>query len=129
MDPVYFAVGAFVIVIAHFKMELLIESRSFRVVLGVSVALFVGGLILHFTDVGRYSMSGALLCPLLSLGLFRGLRKPFLKKFRHEPADTFLNFKPGLDPDRVFNVLYFISATLLLMILPFGMQQLAKAGW
>lgn len=129
MDPLYFSIGGFVIAIAYFKMELLIEKESFKLIFGVSVALFFAGIALHFTEAGRYSMSGALLVPLLSLALFRLCRNVFLKRYNREPRDTFLNWTAGMGKDRVFNIVYFVSAAWLWALTPFGMEKLAKAGW
>ena len=129
MDPIYFAIGGFVVFIFIFKMELLILKESFRIILYISVALFLAGLVLHFTEAGRYPTSGALICPLMSLGLFRLCRKLFLMWFKHEPRDTFLNWEAGLGEDRLFNIIYFAVAGAVWMLVPFGMQQLSKAGW
>ena len=129
MDPIYFFTGTFVFWIFLFKRELLIEEKSFRVILGISIILFILGIVLHFTEVGRYSASGALLSPLVSLGLFRLCRRIFLKKFNREPKDTSFNWEAGLAPDRVFNFVYFTLALVLGMIIAGGMLQLAKAGW
>lgn len=129
MEPIFFAIGGFVVLIFIFKMELLILKESFRIILYISVALFLAGLVLHFREAGRYPTSGALICPLMSLGLFRLCRKVFLMRFKHEPRDTFLNWEAGLGEDRLFNLVYFALAAVLWMLVPFGMQQLAKAGW
>ena len=129
IDLLYIFIGGFVIWIFIFKRELLIDEKSFRVILGISVALFIVGIMLHFTEAGRYSASGALLSPPVSLGLFRLCRKVFLRKFNREPKDTFLNWDAGLAADRVFNIVYGTLASLLGMIIAGGMLQLAKAGW
>jgi hypothetical protein len=128
MNPFYFVIGAFVIAIAHFKMELLVNRQSLRVIFSISLVLFACGLVLPFTEAGNDTMSGALLCPLLSLGLFCWLRKLFLLRFRRELVDTFLIWN-GRSSDILFNLTFFLSATLLLIFLPFGMQQLANDGW
>lgn len=117
------------IAIFLFRRDLLIQKESFRIILGVSVGLFLAGLLLQFAEMGRSSTSGALLVPLLTLGLFRFSRRLFVKRFKHEPRDTFLNWKTGLAVDRVFDLAYFMLAIFLLMVLPVGMENLAKAGW
>lgn len=86
LDPFYFAIGGFVLVIALFKRELLIEGESFLFILIISIVLFLAGLVLHFTEAGRYSMSGALVNPIVSLGLFHLCRKIFLKRQKREPG-------------------------------------------
>jgi hypothetical protein len=129
MDVIYLPIGGLVFTIAWFRMDLLIHEKSFRLILGVSVALFFIGLILHFTNATRYSASGALLTPLLSLVLFRLCRKTFLRLYKHEPRDTLLNWEPGLGADRLFNIVYFVLALFLFILVPHGMKHLAKVGW
>ncbi len=129
MDIFYFFAGGLVILIANLKMELLIEKESFKLLLGVSVVLFLVGVALHFTEAGRTSTSGALLAPLISLTLFRLCRRVFVGRYHREPKDTFLHWGDGLAADKVFNVVYFVSATWLWMLVTIGMEELAKAGW
>ena len=129
MDYIYVFTGGFVILIVIFRRELLTEIKSYRIILGISTVLFLVGVLLHYTPVGRYYASGALLSPLLTLGLFRLFRKIFLNRFKHEPRDTFLDWETGLAADRLFNFFYFMSAFLLLMFAAIGMEELAKAGW
>ena len=129
MDLLYFFTGAFVFFVALIRRELLIEKQTFTIVLGVSVALFLAGIALHFTAVGRYSMSGALLAPLLTLWLFTLCRKLFIMQFKHEPRDTFLDWQAGMGEDRVFNIVYLALAILLVVLSAVGMEKLAKMGW
>ncbi|MDQ3007579.1 MAG: hypothetical protein M3R47_19625 [Chloroflexota bacterium] len=130
MDYLYFAIGGFVICAGIFKRDLLTQKRSFRLILLVSVALFLVGAVLHFTEVGRNSISGALLCPLITLAQYRLSRKVFLKYVKREPKDTFFIYTgKDLGKDRLFSLLYFIPATWLLMLVPVVMEKLAKAGW
>lgn len=112
-----------------FKRELLIEKESFRLILGVSIALFLVGVALHFTEAGQDSPSGALVHPLISLWLFRLFRRVFVMRFKHEPRDTFFNWENGLGADRLFNIVYFGIVGCLWMLIPFGMNELAKIGW
>jgi hypothetical protein len=102
MNPIYFSIGGLVFAVAMFKRELLIQKQSLRILLGLSIALFLAGLILHFRAPGQHPGSGALLCPLLSLGLFHLVRRLFLLLFEREPKDTWLNWQPGLGADRIF---------------------------
>lgn len=129
MDPFYFAIGGLVFAIALFKRELLVQKKSLRVILVVSVGLFLTGLTIHFTNAGRDSTSGALLCPLLSLGLYLLCHKVFLMRFKREPKDTFFNWGQGMGADRLFNIAYFVLAAWLWMLTTIGMLELAKAGW
>lgn len=129
MDPIYFSAGGFVFVIFIFKRELLVHRKSFSWVLAVTILLFVIGLITQFTEAGRSSASGALFCPLLSLGLYRLCRKLFLSRFKHEPKDTYLDWSPGLGPDRLFNILYLTLAVCLWISIPVLVHRVTKAGW
>ena len=115
--------------IALFKRELLIQRESFRLIFGASVLLFLIGVALHFTSVGRDSTHGALLTPLLSLGLYRLSRGFFVRRYGREPRDTWFNWAEGMGADRLFNILYFVSALWLLMILTIVMWEMAERGW
>ena len=115
LNSVFFSIGGFVWAIALFKRELLIRKESFRVILATSAVLFVIGLALHFSKAVGNAYYGALLSPLLSLALFRLFRKSFLRRYSREPMDIFLRWEKGLDEDRIFNIVYFILAGLLLM--------------
>lgn len=119
----------FVVIIALFKRDLLIQKESFRVIMAISIILFAAGWLLHFTETGRAAPSGALLAPLLSLGLYRILRKIFVRRFQREPRDTYMNWSPGLAWDRLFNMLYFAGSAWLLLSALIGMRALVKAGW
>ena len=110
--------------------DLLVQKRSSWAIFIASVIMFSIGLILHFTEIGKYSTSGALLCPLITLGQYWLSRKIFLRYFKREPKDTFFIYVgKDLNKDRVFNLLYFIPATFILVLITYGMEKLAKAGW
>lgn len=129
MDYVYIFIGGFVVGVFVFKRELLIERANFRIILGISVILFLVGVILHFTYADQHSSCGALLAPLLTLGLFRLCRKVFLRLFSREPKDTWLIWDAGMGVDRAFNIIYFSLAGLLLMLITTAMIELVKAGF
>lgn len=129
MDTLFIPVGLFVFVIALFKRELLVERESFRLILGVSALLFIAGLALHFSAAWRDSSCGALLAPLISLGFYRLCRGIFLRLFKREPRDTYLDWSPGMGADRLFNIVYFVCGWLLLEIVTILMFELAKSGW
>jgi hypothetical protein len=129
MDYLFVLSGGFVIWVFLVRREWLIEGQSFKIILAISIVLFLAAIGLHFTHPARYLSSGALVAPLLTLGLFRLFRRVFLLRFKREPKDVFLNWEAGLGPEKAFDFLYFMLGMLLLMFLPFVMQQLAKAGW
>jgi hypothetical protein len=128
MDAMLFLVGGLVIGIAHFKMELLIRGESFKVILGISVVLFLACPALILAGVCRSLPCGALLSPLISLGLFRLCRKIFLSRVKREPVDTFLDWRAGLAADRIFNVVFFVSASWLWILTALAAKLLAKLG-
>lgn len=128
MDYVYIPTGMFVIIIALWKREWLSQGNSLRIILGTSIALFITGLVLHFSE-DRDSSCGALLTPLFTLGLYRLFRRLFLLRVRHEPKDTYLNWGSGLAADRLFNILYFGLSFWLFVLATIGMMKLAKSGW
>lgn len=126
-DESFFFSGFFVFFIFGVNRRLLIEQKSFRIILAASVAMFLIGLGIHFTAAGDYPMSGALLGPLLTLALFRLCRRVFLRYLKREPKETFLVSEKGLAPDMLFNFLYFVSAVFVVMLVTVIMEQLAKA--
>ena len=128
INPIYFFASALVLSIAWFKMELLILRKSLVVIFGLSASLFLIGAILFFAGSRSY-LTGALLCPLLSLGLFRLFRRIFLSCCDREPRDTLLNWSSGLAADRLFNVLYFMLGSLIIVFVPILIKQLGEAGW
>ena len=117
MDYLYFVVGGFVILIALFKRELLVQVPSSKVILLISTILFCIGVILQFTEVGKGTLSGFLLCPLITLLQYWLSRNLFLKWVGREPKDTaFVYSGEGIGKDRLFNLLYFIPAFWLMML-------------
>jgi hypothetical protein len=129
MQYVYIFIGMFVSIIALFKRELLVQKDSFRIILGASIALFLCSFILHMAEGNPGSFSGALLAPLLSLGLYRFYRVLFVQRIHREPKDTFFDWASGLTADRLFNIVYFGSAVWLELFAMAGMMELARAGW
>lgn len=110
MNPILFSLGGLVFVIGIFKRELLVQRKSFTVILVISVVLFLAGLVLHFAYNGIYPGSGALLSPLVSLTLYRWFSSIFAATYRRQPVDTWLDWREGMGPDRIFNILYFVTA-------------------
>lgn len=128
MDYVYIFAGLFVFAIFIFKRELLIEKESLKIILRVSVILFVLGIVIHLTHPDQNSSCGALLAPLLMIGLFRLCRKIFLRLYDWEPRDTWFIWNAGMGPDRMFNIVYSLSALFLLILVTIVMIELTKAG-
>ncbi len=128
MYLIYFFIGAIVICISIFKRELLNGAKSSRVLLGISIVLFLVGLALHFNSVGTDVSNGALLMPLISLGYYRLCRKIFVMRYKREPRYT-LRYYPGHMADNIFNLVYFGLCGGLMALVPIAMYELAKRGW
>jgi hypothetical protein len=133
MKYVYFAIGGIVMYVFLLKRELLVQKRSFRIILSVSIILFLAGMVdlaLYFMGRERYFVSGALLCPLITLAQYRLCRRVFLKYVKREPKDTFLNYSgEDMGQDRLFNILYFALAFLTVGIIMGGIERLMTIGW
>lgn len=132
MDYFYIGIGGFVIYTALMRRELLIQRKSYRVILLISVILFLVGLAdlaLYILGEGRYFVSGALLCPLITLAQYRLSRRVFLKYVKREPKDTFFIYSgEDLGKDRLFNILYFGLAFAILIFVTGGLENLTKVG-
>jgi len=107
MNPLLFVIGGFVWITAAFKRELLLKQRSFRLLCIISLGLFAAGTFIHVNYSGRYRGSGALFNPLISLLLYRLCWKLFVMHFQREPRETWLDWRPGMAADRLFNIVYF----------------------
>jgi hypothetical protein len=106
MDLGYIIAGLFVNLIFLFRIDWLIRRESFHIVLGLSIILFIIGIALHHMGVSQHSASEALLIPLVSIVIFRLLRKGFVMRMNREPKDTAYNWQSGLLWDRIFAFLY-----------------------
>ena len=127
MQMVYFALGGFVIVVALFKRELLFEPESYRILLGIAAVMFVVGAVLVFGRLQPNLAAGALMNPLVSIGLFWLMRKFFRRRFDRDPRDTFLNWTPGMAADRFFNIIFFVAAMISWGIISTGVEKLFNA--
>jgi hypothetical protein len=133
MDYLYYFIGGFVVYTFLMKRELLVQERSFRIILLISVVLFFVGLVdlaRYFTGMERYFVSGALLCPLITLAQYRLSHRVFLKYLKREPKDTSLVwYGKDLGKDRLFNILFFSLAFSTMMIIVGGIERLVTIGW
>jgi hypothetical protein len=128
LDLLIYLVGGFVLGVFIIKRELLTRRDSFRLILGASVLMFLAGLTLHFTAPEWAPACGALLAPLPSLGLFRLLHHYFLKRYKREPVDTWLNWSTGDGADRLFNVAYGVLAAWIWIFTAVIMDTLTGTG-
>ncbi|MCI0660734.1 MAG: hypothetical protein L0220_06645 [Acidobacteria bacterium] len=130
MNYLYIVVGGFVIYTALMKRELLTQKESFRIILLLSIIMFLVGLVdVTFYLVGRerYFVSGFLFCPLITLAQYRLSHRMFLKYVGREPKDTtFIWSGKNLGKDRLFNVLYFVTAFWLVILVAGGIERLVR---
>ena len=117
MDLVSFAIAGLVLAVVFFRRELVIERRSRKLILGISITLFVAAIFLSLFKRSMPTLFPSLMNPLVSLGLFLLMRKLFLRWKHREPVDTFFDWRRGLAADRLFNVLYFTLGTFLMFLL------------
>lgn len=123
MEIAYFSLGGFVIVVALFKRELLFEPESHQILLGIAAVMFVVGAVLVFGRLQPNSAAGALMNPLVSIGLFWLMRKLFHWRYGRDPRDTFHNWTPGMAADRFFNIIYFTSASICWALVAAGVEK------
>ena len=133
MNYIYIVVGGFVIFTALMKRELLTQKESFKIILLLSIILFLVGLVdvtLYLVERERYFVSGFLFCPLITLAQYRLSRRIFIKYVKREPKDTFYIWSgKDLGKDMLFNVLYFVIASWTLILIIGGIERLVVIGW
>lgn len=122
MNVVWLGIAGFVWAIAFFDRRLLIKRESRETIFIISLALFVAAIVVPIFKLGEPVLFPSLMNPLLSLGLFLLLRKLFIRWKKREPLDTFMDWRRDLTADRLFNVLYFSLATLLMGLLWMGAE-------
>lgn len=120
MDIVWLAIAGFVLTIAYFGRELLIERGSRKIIFGVSLALCMAAVFLTIFMRSTPTLFPSLMNPLVSLGLFLLMRKVFVRWKHREPIDTFFDWRTGLAADRWFNILYFTLGVFLAGLLYIG---------
>jgi hypothetical protein len=125
---IYIFLGLLVVGIFTFKPDVLIREKTFKIVVFLSAAEFLVGIVLHFTPQA-HSAAGALLAPLPTLAYFRLCLKQFRRLLHREPVDVAYNWSSGLFNDRVFAWVFFGGAVCILAAALFGMEKLANAGW
>lgn len=72
-------------------------------------------------------MAGGLMGPLVAAGLFWAMLKFFRRRYKRDPKDTYLNWKPGMAPDRLFNIIYFTFAFVSAVVVPAAIHASAKS--
>lgn len=120
MDVLWLTIAGFVLAIAFFGRELLIERSSLKVIFIISLALFAVSVVLTILTHNKPTLFPSLVNPLVSLGLFSLMRAVFVRWKKREPRDTFMDWSRGLAADRWFNILYFSLGPFLLILLYIG---------
>lgn len=114
------ATAGLVLAIVLFHRELLIERTSRKIIVGVSVVLFVVAVFLSIFLRSTPTLFPSLMNLLVSLVLYLFLRNLFARWKNRDPIDTFFDWRSGLAADRWFNILYFTLGVLLLFLLYIG---------
>ena len=91
---------------AVFNRKLLYEWNFFKWILLISIIMFIIPYIFWYILGSNYQIIGGLRNNLLSLLVFRLLRKIFIKIFSREWEDTFWAMKGGVWFDSLFNIIY-----------------------
>lgn len=117
MDFVWIIIGGFVLFIGLGMREWLFDRRTRALIFCVSAALLVAALVLTAVTYKSPALFPSLLNPSVSLGLFVVMHKGFVRWQKRDPKDTFMDWRRGLAPDRLFNILYFMLGIALWMLL------------
>jgi hypothetical protein len=117
MDVVWIIIGGFVLFIGLSVRAWLFDRQTRAVIFGVTAALLVAGLILTAATYKSPALFPSLLNPSVSLGLFVVMHKGFVRWQKRDPIDTFMDWRRGLAPDRLFNILYLTLGLALWMLL------------
>jgi len=117
MDFVWIIIGGFVLFIGLGVREWLFDRRTRGMIFSVSAALVVAALILTAFTYKSPALFPSLLNPSVSLGLFVVMHKGFVRWQKRDPKDTFMDWRRGLGPDRLFNILYLMLSIVLWMLL------------
>jgi hypothetical protein len=124
MDIVWVATGWLVLAIVLFDRRLLIYHGSRKIILTISLTMFVIAVLLPvFMRVflrDKPVLYPSLMNPLVLVGLFLLMRKLFVRWKDREPIDTFHNWQKGLGADRWFNIVYFTLGPILMFLLYIG---------
>src|SRR5678815_2536838 len=117
MDFVWIIIGGFVLFIGLGVREWLFDRQTRVFIFCVSAALLVASLILTACTYKSPALFPSLLNPSVSLGLFVVMHKGFVRWQKRDPKDTFMDWRRGLAPDRLFNILFFMLGIALWMLL------------
>ena len=117
MNVIWFIIGGFVLAIAFWTRKWLFDRDTRAVIFCISAVLLVAGLILTAFTYEKPALFPSLLNPLVSLGLFVVMHKGFVRWQQRDPIDTFMDWRSGLAPDRLFNILYFVLGIALWSLL------------
>lgn len=117
MDIIWVIVGGSVLWVGLFMRELLFAPGTRSTISCIVAALPVAGLIITAFTYRDPVIFPSLLNPLVSLGLFVVMRKGFVRWQKRDPKDTFMDWRSGLGPDRLFNILYTVLGVALWSLL------------
>ncbi|HEX2867537.1 MAG TPA: hypothetical protein VHO03_10875 [Ignavibacteriales bacterium] len=111
--------GTFGLWIFGIKRELFIRPKSFKLILIISIVLFIMAYVLPVFDAFKNKPVNILKLPILALFLYRILRAFFRKMNDREPKDTFwvMHTWEGIWADTVFNISFWLIHGILFMLL------------
>jgi hypothetical protein len=111
-------VGISILIIPLHRRELLVQKNSFKLILSISIAIFIIGVCLDIFNIdSKYWGFYSFYFPLFIVLFYRVLRIAFLIIMKREPIDTAFDLR-GVTPwiDRIFNILYFTLAIIIPML-------------
>jgi len=89
------------------------NKSSWLILVKISSVVAIVGIILTVFYLGKHNMFIALIVPLYSISIYRPLSLYFVKKTNKQPKDTAMDWRPGLFPDRLFNISYILVSTVI----------------
>lgn len=104
----YILIGLSTVWLFMYKIEWLIDSKTFLINIGYSVVLFIASYLLLEYGVGNPKTIVALRMPLISSIVFLALFQLFKLIFKRNPRNTFFVFKREAIEDVVFSILFWV---------------------
>lgn len=108
-------IGLSMLMIPLYRRDLLINKKSFQVILIISTIALIAALVINQIGLDKkYWGLISLHFPIYIVLSYRFLRFLFVLIKKREPIDTAFDFK-GTTPwiDRIFNIVYFIQALII----------------
>lgn len=119
LNMVLLGIGMLGMIVFMFKRELFISPKSFKILLVVSILLFISAYVLPLFDAFKNRPVNVLKHPIFALLLYRALRAFFREMNDREPKNTFwmMHWEKGIWADTMFNVSYWIICVILFIFI------------